>query len=62
MFQVVRDTVSDSLVRRGLAKAWTDNGMIGLTPKGLRRLAEEWEMRRIEVKPDSRYLMADPDE
>ena len=44
---VVADKLSDSLERHGLLKSDHQGGFVGITPAGLRRLADEMEAGRL---------------
>ena len=48
---VCADRLSESLRRRGLVRNLADDGMVQITPAGLRAIADAWDAGRIEPDP-----------
>lgn len=48
-FQIVPDKVSRSLVAKGLAVEWRDDSFVGITPNGLRALADAAESGAVDL-------------
>lgn len=53
MFLILGDKVSDSLVRRGLlvSRAADGDGLLQITPAGMRMVADAWEAGEIDYPP-----------
>lgn len=48
-FQIVPDKVSRSLIAKGLAVAWSGDAFVGVTPAGLRALADAADSGQLDL-------------